>query len=647
FFVVATGTAPLSYQWQKNGAAISTATAASYTTPATTSTDNGATFVVVVSNSKGSVTSAAATLTVNAAMVAPSIATQPTSQTVTSGQTATFAVVATGTAPLSYQWQKNGAAITGATGASYTTPATTTSDSGATFKAIATNSAGSATSAAAMLTVNAAMVAPSITTQPTSQTVTSGQTATFAVVATGTAPLSYQWQKNGTAISGATSSSYTTPATTSSDNGSTFQVVVSNSLGAATSNSATLTVNVASGPTVTVNWSDVHQTIAGFGAASGGESINCCLTAAQARLFFDPVNGVGLSLLRIRITPNNTFPEITTAQEAQSYGVRIWGTPWSPPASYLSCGSTQCYGTVLTADYQAYATYLSNYIKTLQTTYGLTNFFALSVQNEPNYNPGPGHDSAQYTGQQMHDFILNNLGPTLTAHNPGVQIIMPEEAQWVFDLATTTLNDPSAAAYVSTIAAHDYNYGAASPYALGQGLGKGLWETEVSTFENFDSSMTNALPWAKRINDWMTIASANAYHYWLLLGQPTGGLGDNEGLISSNGVTTAKRLYVFGNYSKFVRPGWVRIGATPTPLTGVSVSAYKDPSSGKFAIVAINQTGSNVAVSFALSGFTATSVTPWVTSSSLDLVQQQAISVGGSTFTATLPASSVTTFVSP
>jgi hypothetical protein len=75
--------------------------------------------------------------------------------------------------------------------------------------------------------------------------VTAGQTATFAVAATGTAPLSYQWQKNGTAISGATSSSYTTPATTSSDNGAQFTVTASNSAGSATSNAATLTVNAA------------------------------------------------------------------------------------------------------------------------------------------------------------------------------------------------------------------------------------------------------------------------------------------------------------------------------------------------------------------------------------------------------------------
>ncbi|PYX65751.1 MAG: hypothetical protein DMG78_29455, partial [Acidobacteria bacterium] len=174
----------------------------------------------------------------------PTITTQPSNQTVTAGQTATFMVVASGTAPLSYQWQKNGANISGATSSSYTTPAATTSDSGSTFDIVVSNSAGTVTSNAATLTVNAAAVAPTITTQPVNQTVTAGQTATFTVVASGTAPLSYQWQRNGANISGATSSSYTTPATTTADSGSTFRVVVTNTAGSATSNAATLTVNV-------------------------------------------------------------------------------------------------------------------------------------------------------------------------------------------------------------------------------------------------------------------------------------------------------------------------------------------------------------------------------------------------------------------
>src|SRR5437764_5171336 len=246
FTVVASGTAPLNYQWQKNGTNIAGATSSNYTTPAATTADSGSAFRVVVTNSAGTVTSSAATLTVNAAAVAPTITKQPTNLTVTAGQTATFTVMATGTAPLSYQWQKNSANISGATSSSYTTPVTTASDSGSTYKVVVGNTAGTATSNAATLTVNAAAVAPAITTQPSSQTVTAGQTATFSVTATGTAPLSYQWQKNGLNIAGATSSTYMTPVTTTADSGSTIDVVVSNSAGTATSDAATLTVNVQS-----------------------------------------------------------------------------------------------------------------------------------------------------------------------------------------------------------------------------------------------------------------------------------------------------------------------------------------------------------------------------------------------------------------
>ena len=203
------------------------------------------------------------------AAVAPTITTQPVNQTVTAGQTASFAVVAAGTAPLSYQWQKNGANIAGATAASYTTPVTTTGDSGSTFDVVVSNTAGTVTSSAATLTVNAAAVAPTITTQPANQTVTAGQTASFAVVAAGTAPLSYQWQKNGANIAGATAASYTTPVTTTGDSGSTFDVVVSNTAGTVTSAAATLTVNPAPAPAI-----QLSPTSFNFGNAVVGTNLS-------------------------------------------------------------------------------------------------------------------------------------------------------------------------------------------------------------------------------------------------------------------------------------------------------------------------------------------------------------------------------------
>src|SRR5205807_2501481 len=201
-------------------------------------------FVAVSTNAAGTAALIFARPSSHPTPVPPSITTQPASQTVTAGQTATFTVAATGTAPLSYQWQKNGSPI-GANSASYTTPATSTDDNGAQFTVVVSNSAGSATSNAATLTVNPAPVPPSITTQPASQTVTAGQTATFSVAATGTAPLNYQWQKNGVAISGATTVTYTTPPTPTADSGAQFTVVVTNTAGTVTSNPATLTVNPA------------------------------------------------------------------------------------------------------------------------------------------------------------------------------------------------------------------------------------------------------------------------------------------------------------------------------------------------------------------------------------------------------------------
>jgi hypothetical protein len=263
FSVTVTGTAPFTYQWQKNNANISGATSLTYILSATVSGDNGATFRVIVTNSAGSATSASATLTVTPAPVGPSITTQPANQTVTAGQSATFSVVAAGTAPLTYQWQKNSVNISGANSGRYTTPPTVTGDSGTSFRVIVTNAVNNIMSNPASLTVNPATVAPSITTQPSNQTVTVGQTATFSVVAAGTAPLSYQWQKNNINIPGATSASYTTPPTMIGDSGASFRVIVTNPVTSIMSNPATLTVNpgiTSAGTDVTTYHNDIGRT---------------------------------------------------------------------------------------------------------------------------------------------------------------------------------------------------------------------------------------------------------------------------------------------------------------------------------------------------------------------------------------------------
>ena len=255
FTVAASGTGPLAYQWKKNDSTIAGATLSTYTTPATSSADNGASYSVSVSNSAGTVTSNKAALTVSASPGVPgvpAIGTQPANQSVVVGQTATFTVTASGTGPFTYQWQKNGTNISGATTSTYTTPATTVDDDGAQYGVVVGNSdyqvsANKVSSSKATLTVTAAAVAPAITSQPAeTQTVTAGQPATFSVTATGTAPLIYQWKKNGADIaSNAPSSTYTIAATSEADSG-VYSVVVSNSTGTpVTSNHATLTVSTA------------------------------------------------------------------------------------------------------------------------------------------------------------------------------------------------------------------------------------------------------------------------------------------------------------------------------------------------------------------------------------------------------------------
>jgi hypothetical protein len=236
FSVTAAGTAPFTYQWQKNMVNISGANSSSYTTPATVFADSGAKFRCVVTNSVGFANSNEATLTVNAP---PNITGHPSNQTVLQGQTATFNVSAGGSTPFTYQWQRNMANISGANSSSYTTPATVFADNGAKFRCVVTNAFGFANSNEATLTVNAP---PNITGHPSNQTVLQGQTATFNVSAGGSAPFTYQWQKNLANISGAISSSYATPATALADNGAKFRCVVSNSFGFANSNEATLTV---------------------------------------------------------------------------------------------------------------------------------------------------------------------------------------------------------------------------------------------------------------------------------------------------------------------------------------------------------------------------------------------------------------------
>ena len=315
FLVKATGTS-LSYQWKKNGTHITGATSSSYTTPATSSADSGAKYSVSVSNSVSSVTSNTATLTVSDTAVAPAITTQPADQSVTQGQTATFLVTASGT-PLQYQWKKGGTDIPDATFSTYTTPATSMGDSGAVFTVVVSNALGTVTSSSATLTVTAAAVAPTITTQPAAQAAAPGQTASFSVVATGTEPLAYQWQKNGTNIDGATTNTYTTEATTNADIGAAlaYSVVVTNSAGTVTSNNASLAVLEA--PAITVQPTAPS-------AITAGQTANFSVTATGTGVSYQwKKNGVNITGGSGATTNTYTTPAMGYAGNGAEYSVEV------------------------------------------------------------------------------------------------------------------------------------------------------------------------------------------------------------------------------------------------------------------------------------------------------------------------------------
>jgi hypothetical protein len=372
FFVASAGTAPLSYQWVKNGITVSGATAASYTTPPTTLSDNRALFTVVVSNSAGSAVSGAATLNVSGATVgAPSITTQPVSANVSAGQTATFSVAAAGTSPFSYQWQKSGISISGANAASYTTPATALSDNGTLFRVVVSNSAGSATSNAATLNVGGGTgVAPAVTTQPVSADVNTGQTATFFVTTSGTAPLSYQWQKNGIAVSGANAASYTTSPTIQSDDRALFTVAVSNSAGSATSNTATLNVHAVAGVTIavsptsatvalgttqqfigTVNGSS--NTAVTWGVSGAGCSGAACGSVSSAGLYTPPTSIPSPATVNVMATSvaDSTKSASASVTDVATGGVLVSVSPTtsSVPAAGLQAIAATVTGTSNTA----------------------------------------------------------------------------------------------------------------------------------------------------------------------------------------------------------------------------------------------------------------------------------------------------------
>lgn len=248
----------VTYQWQKDGKNIVGATNATLDLTPVQWTDRGA-YKCIVKNEVGSVTSSTATLKVDSA---PIIITEPVNTTGAIGKTASFAVVAGGNAPLTYQWtfKRVGAATFTnlATGkaakltlSKLLAPTDPNTQAGV-YKCIVTNKLGNKETVEVTLDV---LAAPVITGQPGALKVAVGGNINLNIVATGDGTLNYQWQRNGVNIPGApNANALSLPANATTDSG-TFRCIVTNSVGTATSLGALVTVQIP--PNVTTDPTDV------------------------------------------------------------------------------------------------------------------------------------------------------------------------------------------------------------------------------------------------------------------------------------------------------------------------------------------------------------------------------------------------------
>ncbi len=395
---------------------------------------------------------------------------------------------------------------------------------------------------------------------------------------------------------------------------------------------ASVVLTVAGANATTINYSSTAQTIRGFG---GSTAWMPQLTSNQANTLFGTDPGqLGLSILRVRIDPGgqgNWGTELGNAQEAQALGATIIASPWSPPASMTSNGTT-IGGSLNTSSYASYASYLQSFANYMADN-GVY-VYAISMQNEP--DAVVTYESCTWTGAQMDTWVANE-GSLLTT-----KLMMPESESFITSYSDPALDDSAAVGSISIVAGHIYGTKPAY-YTNAINKGKEVWMTEhYLSPSGAQPAIADALTAAKEISDSMEVADYNAYLWWWVRDWNAGSGVTNTGLLDANDNPTYYGL-ALGQFANFVRPGYVRASATYNPGSGnVYVTAYKG---GHYVIVALNMGTAAVSQQFVVENQTIPSMTPYQTSATASITQLSAVTLAGNSFTYTLPAQSITTFV--
>ncbi len=386
-----------------------------------------------------------------------------------------------------------------------------------------------------------------------------------------------------------------------------------------------------------------YQTMDGFGVADVWQG-KAASPEALRTLLFDPDNGIGLTLLRIGIETTGKImgdAAFVDGPEVVKHGGKVWAAPWSPPASSKDNNNVNNGGHLLSNAYESWASTLAAFPAYYKQQSGV-DLYAISAQNEPDWVAT--YESCIYDKAQMNAFI-KVLGPKLAALNPPVRVMAAEPDAWSNlwggdNYGNAILDDPAVSQLVTVIATHDYDNADSksltrpSPPA-GANITHHVWETEIAYDKNSGTSITSGLDVARGVYAAVTSGGVNGWVYWW-----------TPALMKDGSATNPpKRPYALGNFSKFVRPGYVRVGISGVPA-GVQIVPFVSPTNGALAVVALNSGTSPVNVSFFVSGTGwPSAVTPHVTSASSNLAAGATISASKGRFSSTLAAQSITTFV--